>query len=64
MDAGLKTHRFDRLTFWGRCWFFRVVDRNNGKTVAQSEAYNSRAARDHTADRLDRAFGHKTGDAK
>lgn len=61
MDAGLKTYRFDRLTIWGRRWFFRVIDRNNGKTVAQSEAYNSAQARDHMADRMDRAFGHKIG---
>lgn len=36
---------FDRLTFFGRRWFFRYQG-NNGEPVFQSEAYNSAASRD------------------
>lgn len=36
---------FDRLTLFGRRWFFRYIG-NNGEPVFPSEAYNSPAARD------------------
>lgn len=36
---------FDRVTWFGRRWFFRYRA-ENGETVFQSEAYNSAAARD------------------
>jgi len=36
---------FDRMTLFGRRWFFRYQG-NNGETVFQSEAYNSPAARE------------------
>jgi uncharacterized protein YegP (UPF0339 family) len=37
---------FDRMTLRGRRWFFRYQG-NNGEPIFQSEAYNSKAARDN-----------------
>lgn len=37
---------FDRRTLRGRRWFFRYQG-NNGEPVFQSEAYNTKAARDN-----------------
>lgn len=41
----MKFETFDRLTLFGRRWFFRLVAAN-GEPVAQSEAYNSAQSRD------------------
>lgn len=40
-----KIERFDRLTLFGRRWFFRARGKN-GEIVCPSEPYNSAAARD------------------
>lgn len=48
---------FDRMTLLGRRWYFRIVDAGNHETLAPSEAYNSAAARDKTANRFARALG-------
>lgn len=40
----MKFVKFDRLTFFGRRWFFTIVG-DNGEPLAQSEAYNSAANR-------------------
>jgi hypothetical protein len=57
MGPGMEVVTFDGLTFLGRRWWFRIVDTGNRETLAQSEAYNSKAGRDDTADRFARAFG-------
>ena len=43
--AEYRWELFDRRTLWGRRWYFRFRAAN-GEVMAQSEAYNSRAARD------------------
>lgn len=57
MGPGFEVRSFDRLTLLGRRWFFRIVSMENWKIVSQSEAYNSRAARDQTGSKLARALG-------
>jgi hypothetical protein len=57
MGPGYELRAFDRLTLLGRRWFFRVVSMRNWKVVAQSEAYNSKAARDATGNGLAAALG-------
>lgn len=52
MGPGMEVQTFDGLTLFGRRWYFRVVDTGNWKTLAQSEGYNSRDARDRTARRF------------
>lgn len=52
MGPGMEVQTFDRLTLWGRRWFFRIIDAGNGQTLAQSEAYNSAQARNSTAVRF------------
>lgn len=59
MGQGMEVQTFDRVTIFGRRWFFRIVDANNHETLAQSEAYNSKAGRDNTSDRFARVFGGK-----
>ena len=59
MGPGMEVQIFDRLTLRGRRWFFRLVDAGNHETLAQSEAYNSSAARDNTADRFAGVIGGK-----
>lgn len=41
----MKFVTFDRLTLFGRRWFFTIVG-SNGEPLAQSEAYNDPAPRD------------------
>lgn len=53
----MQVQTFDGLTILGRRWWFRIVDAGNHETLAQSEAYNSAAGRDNTADRFARVFG-------
>lgn len=52
MGPSMAIETFDRLTLFGRRWFFRIIDAGNGQTLAQSEAYNSARARDSTAVRF------------
>jgi hypothetical protein len=52
MGPGMIVQTFDHLTLFGRRWFFRIVDAGNHETLAQSEGYNSSAARDRTAFRF------------
>lgn len=42
----MRFETFDRLTLFGRRWFFRIVREGNNEPMAQSEAYNSAAKRD------------------
>lgn len=42
----MRFETFDRLTIFGRRWFFRIVREGNNEPMAQSEAYNSAAKRD------------------
>lgn len=42
----LRFETYDRMTLFGRRWFFRVVREGNSETMAQSEAYNRREPRD------------------
>lgn len=56
MGPGMKIETFDGLTLLGRRWWFRVVDVQNGQTLAASESYNSAEARNSTATRLSRAL--------
>lgn len=56
MGPSMEVQTFDRLTLFGRRWFFRIVDTGNWEKLAQSEPYNSAAKRDKTATRLSRAL--------
>lgn len=47
----MKIETFTRMTLFGRRYFFRIKA-SNGETVAQSEAYNTKQARDHTVQRI------------
>lgn len=42
----LRFETFDRLTIFGRRWFFRIVRNGNNEPMAQSEAYNRPEPRD------------------
>lgn len=42
----LRFETFDRLTLFGRRWFFRIVREGNNETMAQSEPYNRPEPRD------------------
>lgn len=53
----MEVQTFDRMTLFGRRWFFRIVDTGNNEKLAASEAYNSYRDRDKTAKRLGRALG-------
>lgn len=57
MGPGYEIQTFDRMTLFGRRWYFRVVDCGNWETVAQSEGYNSAKRRDETATNLGMAMG-------
>lgn len=57
MGPGMEVQTFDGLTLLGRRWWFRIVDAGNHETLAQSESYNSAAARDKTARRFASALG-------
>lgn len=52
MGPGIEVQTFDRLTLFGRRWYFRIVDTGNWEILAPSESYTSRAARDKTANRF------------
>lgn len=52
MGPGMEVQTFDGLTLRGRRWYFRIVDTGNWEPLAQSEGYNSPAARDKTAERF------------
>lgn len=52
MGPSMEIQTFDRLTVRGRRWFFRLVDCGNNEILAGSEAYNSKQARNATANRL------------
>jgi uncharacterized protein YegP (UPF0339 family) len=43
----LRYRRFDRMTLFGRRYYFHFIGRN-GEIVLPSEGYNSAAARDQT----------------
>jgi uncharacterized protein YegP (UPF0339 family) len=42
----IRFETFDRLTLFGRRYFFRIVRNGNSEPMAQSEAYNRAAPRD------------------
>jgi hypothetical protein len=50
-----RVETFDRLTIWGRRWYFRAVAAN-GEIVSHSEAYNSAEARDGGIEATRRVF--------
>lgn len=52
MGPPYEIQTFTRRGLRGRRWYFRVVSTGNWKTVAQSEGYNSKAARDGTVEDL------------
>lgn len=41
----VRFETFDRLTLFGRRFFFRIVANGNNEPLAQSEAYTSKQAR-------------------
>jgi hypothetical protein len=55
---------FDRMTWRGPRWFFRIVDAGNHEILAASEAYNSAWSRDKTAKRLAKKMGCPIGTGK
>jgi hypothetical protein len=57
MRPGLEIQTFERTRLLGKRWYFRIVDTGNWETLAPSEAYNSAAARNKTANRLAAAMG-------
>lgn len=57
MGPGYELRAFDKLTLFGRRYFFRIVSAKNWQIVAQSEAYNSRVSRDSTGNGLAAALG-------
>lgn len=57
MGPAVEIQAFDKFTLRGWRWFFRIVDCGNNEILASSEAYNSKAARDRTANRLAYAMG-------
>jgi hypothetical protein len=57
MGVGIEIQTFDRLGFFGRRWYFRIVDTGNWETLAPSEAYNAPFARNETANRLAKLIG-------
>lgn len=52
MGPAIEIQTFDKLTLFGHRWYFRLVDCGNNEILAASEAYNSKAARNKTANRL------------
>lgn len=56
MGPAEEIQTFDRRRFKRR-WYFRIVATGNNEIIAQSEAYNSRTARDKTATRLAYSLG-------
>ena len=54
--ARFTGNEIDGITFHKHCWYWRLVARN-GKTLAHSENYNTRRARDNTTMRLAMALG-------
>lgn len=57
MGPGIRVETFDRLTIFGRRWFFRGVDTGNGEICFPSQPYKDRRSRNATAMRLAVAFG-------
>ena len=57
MGPGFEVQTFDRLTLFGRRYYFRIVDAGNHEILAPSEAYNRAYDRDRTANRLAAALG-------
>lgn len=57
MQSFMEVQRFDRITLFGRRWFFRIVDTENNEKLVQSEAYNSAQARNKTANRFKAVLG-------
>jgi uncharacterized protein YegP (UPF0339 family) len=56
MRNAYRFERFDRMTLRGRRWFFNF-SAPNSKVMAQSEAYNSEAARDDAIATIKREAG-------
>jgi len=57
MGPGMEIQKFDRLTLFGRRWYFRIVDAGNGEILASSEGYTRPYARNETAVRFSLALG-------
>jgi hypothetical protein len=57
MGPGLEIQTFERTKLLGKRWYFRIVDCGNHEKLTASEAYNSAAARNKTANRLAAAMG-------
>lgn len=57
MGPPYEIQTFDSRKLRGRRWYFRLVDTGNWETIAQSEGYNSKAARDDTVEQLRASTG-------
>lgn len=57
MGPAYEVRTFDRLTLFGRRWFFTIYDTGNWERISQSEGYNTKRSRDATANKLAAALG-------
>lgn len=57
MGPGMEVQTFERMTFVGRRYFFRIIDVGNREKLASGQTYKTQRQRDLTAKRFAGAIG-------